>query len=288
MVSLEGFVGYSRRCANRLLRAHCVRAVGPGLSLAGQPVRRMRRTPRALASLSLMLAAALTAGNAAAVTFGGDLTAVSDYIFRGVSQNDGNPAAQIDLHAATNSGYFAGVWATTINASDRLTHYELEAYGGKRFQLSSTWTATISAVDYMYEHSAAHRSGDYQEVAVSVGYLDALTFSLAYSPNAVRYWKGYRLGRYETYDADLSGQWSLWRGLFATGGVGFYYLTEPAVPRSRLDGYFYGNVGLALERGPFRLDVGYYAADSQARWLFPYAGNGDRTSTVAASVSWRF
>jgi uncharacterized protein (TIGR02001 family) len=260
MVSVEGFVGYSRRCVSRL---------------------------RALTSLSLVLAACLTAGNAAAATFGGDVTVVSDYIFRGISQNDGNPAAQLDLHAATDSGYFAGVWATTINASQRLTHYELEAYGGKRFQLSSAWTATVSAIDYIYQPNPARRSGDYQEVAVSIGYLDALTFSLAYSPNAVRYWKGYRLGRYPTYDADLTGQWSLWRNLFATGGVGFYYLTEPVVPGS-LDGYFYGNVGLALEHGPFRVDVGYYAADSQARWLFPYAGAGNRTSSVAASVSWRF
>ena len=254
-------MGYSRRCANSL---------------------------RAFASPLLWLTASLTAGNAAAASFGADLTAVSDYIFRGVSQNDGNPAAQADLHAATDSGFFAGAWATTINARDRLTHYELEAYGGKRFQLSNTWTATVSAVDYIYESNAARKSADYQEVAASFGYLDALTFSLAYSPNAVRYWKGYRLGRYQTYDVDVTGQWPLWRGLFAIGGVGFYYLTEPAVPSSRLDGYFYGNVGLALEHGPFRVDVGYYAADSQARWLFPYAGNGDRTSSLAASVRWRF
>jgi uncharacterized protein (TIGR02001 family) len=236
----------------------------------------------------VVLLASLTAGNAAAATFGGDVTVVSDYIFRGISQNDGNPAAQLDLHAGTGRGYFAGVWATTINASERATDYEIEVYGGKRFQLSSTWNATVSAVDYVYEHRTYRKSGDYQEVAVSVGYLDALNFSVAYSPNAVRYWKGYRLGRYSTYDADLTGQWSLWRDLFATGGIGFYYLTEPPVESTHLTGYLYGNVGLALEHGPFRLDVGYYAADSQARWLFPYAGVGNRTSSVAASVSWRF
>jgi len=234
-----------------------------------------------------VLGAALTTADAAGATVGGEVTAVSDYIFRGVSQNDGHPAAQLDLHAASDAGYFAGAWATTINASQRPTDYELEVYGGKRFQLSSTWTATLSAVDYMYEHRAGRRSGDYQEVAVSIGYLDALNFSVAYSPNAVRYWKGYRLGRYSTYDADLTGQWSLWRGLFATGGLGFYYLGEPEVPGS-MRGYLYGNAGLALEHGPFRVDVGYYVADSQARWLFPYAGTGDRTSSVAASISWRF
>ena len=261
MVSSEGFVRYSRRCASR------------------------SRVP---AGLLLALAASLAAADAAAVTVGGEVTGVSDYIFRGVSQNDAHPAAQLDLHATTDRGYFAGVWATTINASARPTDYELEMYGGKRFQLSSTWSATVSAVDYLYEHRAGRRSGDYQEIAVAVGYLDALSFSVAYSPNAVRYWNGYRLGRYSTYDADLTGQWSLWRDLFATGGIGFYYLTEPEVPGSNLTGYLYGNVGLALEHGPFRVDVGYYAADSRARWLFPYAGGGNRTSSVAASISWRF
>jgi uncharacterized protein (TIGR02001 family) len=258
---LEGFVGQCRRRASRF---------------------------RARFILLFALAEWLTSGNAMAVTFGGDVTGVTDYIFRGISQNDAHPAAQLDLHGSTDNGYFLGTWGTTLNTRERPTNYELEFYGGKRFQLSSDWSATLSAVDYMYEHRRGWLSDDYQEVSLSFGYLDALNFSLAASPNALRYWKGYRLGRYTTYDADITGQWALVRNLFVTGGIGYYYLTEPPVPATSLTGYLYGNVGLAYEYRSFRLDVGYFAADSRARWLFPYAGTRSQTSNVAASLTWRF
>src|SRR5262249_51178618 len=151
--------------------------------------------------------------------------------------------------------------------------FEIQPYLGMRFALSSDWSATVSAVDYVYVHTEYGASHDYQELSVAFQYLDSVTFSLAASPNALHYWRGFRVGRYEGYDANVSGEWPLVGPLFATAGAGYYYLTGPSSHTSSIatatgpqsvtahwgtQGYGYGNIGLAAEYGRWRLDVGYY------------------------------
>jgi len=260
--------------------------------------------------LTAVACAAATA--AAAATIGGEVTAVTDYIFRGISENDGRPAGQLDVHVAANNGLFAGMWATTLSGPRATApppgatttgpagDFEIQPYVGMRFVLSSNWNATVSAVDYTYIHHEYRGSDDYQELSVAFQYLDTLTFSVAASPNAVHYWRGFRVGRYAGYDASVSGEWPLSGPLLATAGAGYYYLSGPSSHTSRLttstgtvtvtndwgtQGYGYGNVGLALEHGPWRLDVGYYFSDKQAENLFPYSAQNNR---AAATLSWRF
>ncbi len=222
---------------------------------------------------------------ASAISLGGDVTAGTDYIFRGISQNDGHPVAQLDLHVGSLNGYFAGVWATTLDGDEpRSIEAETQIYAGKRFDLSSAWNVSLSAVDYSYLHHAGSVGDNYQELSAAVSYLDGLTLSVAASPNAVRYWKGYRLGRYPAYDTDVMGQWPIARNLFLTGGAGYYFLTGPT-PHSRTTGYGYGNAGFAVEWRAWRLDAGYFFTSSQAERLFPYRMARNR---VAATLNWRF
>ncbi len=232
------------------------------------------------------------AAGAGALTFGGDLTAVTDYIFRGVSQNDGRPAAQFDLHAGTNDGLFAGVWGSTLNSREPRANFELDVYVAKRFALSSAWSATLTASDYAYLDRPETPADDYQEVSVALAYLDTWNVSLSASPNAVHYWRGFRLGRYFAYDADVTIQWPVFGSVlgaaartFLTAGAGYYYLTGPSLPQWGTQGYPYGNAGLALERNAWRLDVAYYVADRQAERLFPYSFSNNR---IAATLSRRF
>lgn len=229
--------------------------------------------------------ASLAGRNVEAVTFGGDITAVSDYIYRGVSQNYGDPAAQVDLHLGTDNGLFVGAWGTTLSSQGFRPNFETQLYAGKRFELSTNWSATTQLVDYAYLGTHGRRSYDYQELSLSLAYLDSLNFSVAVTPNAVRYSGGYRIGRYAAYDADVTGQWHLIGNLFATAGAGYYYLSGPEAAESETPGYAYGNAGLALAVRSWRLDAGYFLAEHKARYFFPYVMS---TSRFAASLSWRF
>jgi uncharacterized protein (TIGR02001 family) len=240
--------------------------------------------PSRIGVVCLLIAVALFASHAAdAVTFEGDLTYTSDYIYRGISETGGRPAGQIDLHVASGDGTFVGVFASTI---DRLWHrgsatlgwdYALEEYLGHRFDFSPSWSTTVTGVNYQYTHGNAPINNDFQEVSVAVSYLDSWSLTTAYIPNAVRYYYGNRIGRYPAYTSDLATQLPLVGKLFLTAGVGYYY--------SDSADYLYGNAGLGYEFKSLRLDAGYYFAQDRAQMLFPYGRAGRR---LAGSLSWRF
>jgi len=148
---------------------------------------------------------------------------------------------------------------------------------GHRFDLSPAWSTTLTAVNYSYLGGNAPLSNDYQEVSVAVSYLDLWTVTEAVIPNAVRYDRGYRLGRYPAYSTETSVQLPLVGRLFLAAGAGYY--------TSDSTGYAFGNAGLGFEFKRLRIDAGYYIAQDHARMLFPYGRAGSR---FAGTVSWHF
>jgi hypothetical protein len=247
-----------------------------------------------------LLAAAGPAGAAGLIddlSAGGSLSLTSEYIYRGLAESDGHGAAQVDVHLDSGGGTYLGAWASTRDrelppgAAD-----ELEAYLGQRFQLGSTWSANVEGRAHYYVAGTPYTSFDYQEVATRVTYLDRCSFSVTAIPNAVRYWYSERLSRAPAWVADTSGQWLLTGGLFATGGLGYYYASgrstavppayyEQPPPPSGAGGYAYGNGGLAYEFRRWRLAAGYFLTQGKAQQLAPDPLANHR---IAATVSWRF
>jgi uncharacterized protein (TIGR02001 family) len=220
---------------------------------------------------------------------GGNVALTTDYIYQGLSESDGHPALQADLHANAD-GSFAGAWASTRDRDlDPGAPGELEIYLGHRFDLSSAWSATVSARSH-YFLRATHGSVDYQEASAALAWLDRWTFTVAAIPNAVRWYDYTRVGRSPAWVTETSGQWLIGRGLFVTGGAGYYY-SSGTVPAGiaygyrPASGYAYGNLGLAFEQHQWRLEVGYFLAQNQAGDLFPYPPVNRQ---VAGTVSWRF
>jgi hypothetical protein len=235
------------------------------------------------------------------LSFGGTLAATSDYIYRGVSESDGQGALQADLHAGTAAGTFAGVWASTRDRNlEPNSSGEVQLYLGQRIALGNAWSATVSGrADYFVGGPTEH-SDDYQELSASLSWLDRWTFSVSVIPSAVRYTPKlsqfppphyyFQVYRSAAYVADGSGQWLLRQGLFggalyATAAAGYYYATQPDHEDDAPGiGYLYGNAGVALEWRRWRIDVGYFTAQSRAGQLFPYAV----ANRLAGTVAWQF
>jgi hypothetical protein len=221
------------------------------------------------------------------VTAGGSLALTSDYIYRGVSESNGHAAAQADLHA-DSGGSFVGAWGSTRDHSlDPYADYDVEIYLGHRFDLSSAWSATLSARShYFVGGKQEDGSADYQQISGSLTYLDRWTLSLSAIPNAVHYWYTARVGRSVAYVADTAAQWLISSaGLFATGGAGYFYASRTGPGIGAGGGYAYGNAGLAFEHRQWRVDVGYFLAQGKARQLIPYPVPSDR---LAGTLTWRF
>jgi uncharacterized protein (TIGR02001 family) len=220
------------------------------------------------------------------IAVGGDLAVTSDYIYRGLSESNGHAAVQADLHADLN-GTFLGAWASTRDHTlDPYADYDVEVYLGHRFALAGSWSATLDVRShYFVGGPQGEGSADYQQATASVSYLDRWTVSIGAIPNAVHYWFEERVGRSLAWFAETSGQWLvLGEGFFLTAGAGYYQAdgTGPRIRRS--GGYAYGDAGVAFECRRWRVDVGYFFAQHEARRLFPYP----ISDALAATLTWRF
>jgi uncharacterized protein (TIGR02001 family) len=249
------------------------------------------RPRRARWLLSLLLPvlsaeAAKAQGLASGLTFGGNLVLTSNYIYRGVSSSNNEGAFQADLHVANSGGTFLGVWGSTRDSNlEPYANYEIELYLGHRFDLSNSWSASLSGRAHYFVGGAQEVSDDYQEITAAVTWLDFWTLSLTAIPNAARYWFQNRLSRAPAFAADMSLQWLVYRGFSLTGGAGYYHVTGTGPGIQAANGYAYGNVGVAYEHGRWRLDLGYYLTGDKARVLFPYPSADER---FAGSIAWRF
>jgi len=212
---------------------------------------------------------------------GGHLDVTTDYVFRGVSQTLGSPAVQADLHYQTTTGWFAGVWGSTVN----LNHgpgatVEIDAYAGRAWPVSGPWNARVTAVQYLYPNDTAYLRYDYFELSGSLFYEDRLAFTVSWSPDTSRY-SSYGVSRNEraiTYE--IVGQLPLRGPLSATGSAGYYDLSQLFGT-----GYFYGSAGLAAAFNRFEIDLSYFVTEQEATDLFGSEVAGDRW---ALTVAWWF
>src|SRR5690242_10077985 len=87
--------------------------------------------------LLALVAAALPSPGQAQSSRGGLFSFVgvtSDYRYQGVSNSDGEPALQANIHWWRPDGLYLGLFATQVDFNDPGdTSYELDLYGGKNF-----------------------------------------------------------------------------------------------------------------------------------------------------------
>lgn len=239
-------------------------------------------TPAVLAAGALQPSEAL----GAELSWGGNLSVTSDFIYRGLSESSGSPALQADLHADTAGGAFGGVWGSTrAHSLDPYAGYDVEIYLGHRVDFGNSWSASVTGRSRYYAGRTQELSDDYQQLSGTLIWMDRWVLSLSVIPNAPRYWYQTRISRSPAWITETTGQWLIRGGLFLTSGAGYYRSTGTGPRRFAATGYGYGNAGVAFERRRLRLDVGYFLAQKQARELFSYPIADHH---FAGTLSWRF
>ena len=124
-----------------------------------------------LASIRVLIAAIVLAGCGltaapglaeetdppSAITVTGNVAFVTDYRFRGLSQSSGDPAIQGSINLNHNSGFYAGVWASSTDfavvgpAADAVYgNQEIDLYAGWTGSLGSGVTADAGLLYYAY------------------------------------------------------------------------------------------------------------------------------------------
>jgi uncharacterized protein (TIGR02001 family) len=217
-------------------------------------------------------------------TWSGSLGASSDYVYRGISQTFG-AALQIGGSYQSPLGWFAGAWGSNVDPYPGGASYEeVDAYAGVIRPVGADFTVKGTYTHYGYLEDPRRARHDYDEVALSVAYLDLIAATVAYQPNYTSFSQlGYTSrGPAESYE--LTGQWPLKYGFAVTGGAGYYNLHHLFGV-----GYWAGDLGVAyvypLARGRLTLNVTHFFADATAAALYE---NASADHKWVFSATWRF
>jgi len=86
----------------------------------------------------------------AAADFTGNAAATSDYVWRGITQTNGNAAIQGGIDYSAPVGIYVGAWTSNTDFGDEFTKsYELDLYAGYAFELGPV-AIDVGYVGYIY------------------------------------------------------------------------------------------------------------------------------------------
>jgi uncharacterized protein (TIGR02001 family) len=97
-------------------------------------------------------AAAASAPETPAYTLTGNIAAVTDYRFRGISQSFRLPAVQAGFDFTHSSGFYLGNWDSSVsgNSYNNGASLEMDLYGGYRFEPIKDLAADVGVLFYVY------------------------------------------------------------------------------------------------------------------------------------------
>lgn len=119
--------------------------------------------------------------------FGGSLALTSDYVFRGVSQTDEDPAIQGSFDFGHSSGLYAGVWASNVDFDeDDGIDVEVDIYVGWILEFANDSELDLLLVRYLYPGAKAGFGINYNEFIAAYSFLDYYTATFAYTNDYLR------------------------------------------------------------------------------------------------------
>ena len=131
----------------------------------------------------------LAGGHAMAAELTGNVGVVSDYVFRGETQNDDMAAIQGGLDYTLDSGFHVGTWISSLNGGTQNAGgggYEMDLYGGYAFTVKNVG---MEVGYYTYNYPQGDTNGaatankyDFGEYYVSASY-GMFSAKYSYSPD---------------------------------------------------------------------------------------------------------
>lgn len=230
-------------------------------------IRSSTRQKRAL-SAALAVVSALgvsTVANAAEVT--GNATLTTDYVWRGSTQTQGDPAVQAGVKVAGESGFYGSVWASNVEfAPETHASSEFDFTLGWGRSLYDDWALDVNVLHYRYPSTTVDLN--WTELNGTVTWKGNYWASLGYSNEA--------LGFDESGVYGLIGAKFPINDKFRFEAAVAYYDLKDLNGDNRDDGYAHGLVSAVWAfKAPFEARLTAHATDSSAKEFFGenFAGN---------------
>lgn len=210
--------------------------------------------------------------NAPASELSGSATLTSEYIYRGLAMSDGEPALQLGLDYAHDSGLFAGAWGSTIDLGGPLSQrdYELDFYAGYHHEFRAPLTATMTLLRYTYPGQEGVQDYDYNELLLSATFLEHYAIEVGYTNDLYghnvtsRHWA-------------LQFEWPIANAWVVGATLGRNDLSNLGVAP-----YYYWDIGASARYSRLVVDVRWF--DNENPYAFAAATSADSQLVLSLSV----
>ncbi len=181
-----------------------------------------------------------------------EVTVTSDYVFRGYSRSEGDPALQAGLRYRHRSGFFVDGWASTVGfAYDDMIgdprRVEVRGSAGYARSVGQSWFWNALVVRYEFPGSDDRIDTSYTEVQVTAQYRELVSTTIAYASSY--------LGRDSGLFGEVTAGYPLPFKLDLSVGIGYAELDPSSA------NHFYGHAELGRTFGPISVKLGYYDSD---------------------------
>ena len=189
-----------------------------------------------------------TSGNAALLT---------DYVWRGTTQTDGDPAIQASFKLAGDAGFYGLVWGSNVEfAPETRASSEVDIVVGWSGALTDDLSLDANFTHYRYPSTTVDL--DWTEALVTATFRQDYWLTVGYSNDALA------TDEAGTY-AQLGARVPLGTRLRLEGAIGQYWLDD-----SYGDDYAHAQLGVVWAfDAPFELRVTAHDTDGAAKRLFP-------------------
>lgn len=212
----------------------------------------------------------------------------TDYVQRGVSQNSGQPALQASAGFRSLRGWYAHLWATTLNTSELAPDFgddagvEVSAMLGLARAFSPSWVWEANLAHYESFGTEQILDYDYTELQASLSYNERVRLSTSYSPDATDHTRESAKLQGNRWTVDLATQWPITAAIAVTAGGGYNDSREVSDVA-----YLYWSAGISYRRGLWSLALTAYGTDDSARDRFE-DGRADARLVFYLVRSFRF
>ena len=190
-----------------------------------------------------------------ALTFNSNATLTTDFVWRGSTQSDGDPAAQVGFKMSGDTGLYASAWGSSIRLAPALeASTELDFTLGWSRTLSDDWAVDVNVLRYRYPGTTVDL--DWTELDGTLTYRNNVWLSAGWSNEALGYDHS---GLYTQVGArfPLNGQ------LRVEAMLSHYFLSRDVVVRA---GYTHAQVNAIWAfHAPFELRLSGHATDAHAK-----------------------
>ena len=192
-----------------------------------------------------------------AATFNGSGALTTDYVWRGTTQTQGDPAVQAGFKATADNGVYGAVWGSNVEfAPDTHASSEIDVTVGWGGTLSDDWALDLNLTHYRYPSTTVEL--DWTEAIGTLTWKQNYWAQLGYSTEALATDDA---GAY----AQLGAKFPLNDQLRVEAAAGYYWLDDVYD-----DSYAHAQLGAVWAfKAPFELRVTAHATDNSAKRLFP-------------------